>query len=152
MTHRAGQIVDAVASLVGARVTPTGIKVFTHRRLSLAADEDHLPAISIDFGEDQRAETKLMGSISSVLSVVCTAVVTAPLEQDIRLSLLSMRREIHRALMADARLGLGDFVVNTLYGGAAEPEILTDGESIVGVLASTWLVSYQMNTLDPGDD
>lgn len=144
-------MIEAVVSIIGARVTAAGGHVYAHRKLSLSSDENQLPAISVDFGEDQRADTKLIGSIGSILSVQTTAVVTALLEQDIRLQLLSLRREIHRAVMADARLGLS-FVINTLYGGAGEPEIMTDGESIVGALTSTWLAYYQMNLQDPGDD
>lgn len=152
MTHRADQILDRTVELVAARVTAKGHKVFKHRRLSLASEEDQLPAHSVDFGEDQRAENKFIGSINSVLTVQTTAVMQAATEPELKAALLEMRREQHRAVMADARLGLSDFVINTLYGGAAEPEILTDGESLTGILTSSWLVLYRMNTLDPGDD
>lgn len=151
MSHRAGQVIEAVASILSARVLPKGHKVYTHRRISLASEEDQLPAHSVDFGEDQRAESKFIGTIDSVLTVITTVVATAADEQALRTLLLDLRREQHRAVMADPKLGLA-FVVNTLYGGAEAPEILTDGEELVGVLASSWLVHYRMNPQDPGDD
>lgn len=151
MTHRANKIIEAVASALESRVLRLGHKVFTHRRLSLASEEDQLPAHSVDFGADERAQSVFMGSIDSVLTVKTTAVMSAATEQDLRLALLAARREQHRAVMADPKQGL-DFIVTTFYGGADEPEILTDGESLVGVLTSSWLVHYRMNVSDPGDD
>src|ERR1700741_718450 len=100
MTHRAEQVLDAVAELVRARVNASGnsaVKVLTHRRFTLDPEQDELPAISIDYGEDRPSESESLGSIYSTLSVECTAFVSSPLEAEIRKKLLELRAEIHRA-------------------------------------------------------
>lgn len=151
MTHRANQIVEAVASALESRVGPKGHKVFTHRKLSLASEEDQLPAHSVDFGADE-PEAENTSYLDSTLTVKTTAVISAATEQDLRLALLAARREQHRAVMADPKQGLA-FVITTMYGGAEEPEI-TEGnyEALVGTLASSWRITYRMNLTDPGDD
>jgi hypothetical protein len=147
VTHRAGQIVDAIAELLAARVSST-IKVFKHRRLSLADDQGELPAISVDFGEDQPAGDQPLRGINSVLNVVITGVAVAPTEDELREKLLVMR-EASDDLMDEhmhqiqPRLGL-TFVYGIGYGGAAAPDINADDESIVGSLASNWNVGYRM--------
>lgn len=154
MTHRAAEILDAVAALVLARVNASGnsgVKVFTHRRFTLDPEQDELPAISIDYGEDRPAESRSLSSIGSVLSVECTAIVMSPHEDELREKLLELRAEIHRAVMANPRLGLPDVVVSTFYGGAGAPAIEAEGEQLVGALTSTWLVRYQMSLSDPAN-
>jgi hypothetical protein len=154
VSHRAEQIVDAVASLVTARVQPTGVHVFTHRRLSLDPEQDEMPAISVDYGEDSRADGQTTRMIDSVLSVEVTAVVSEKDEYDCRTRLLALRREIHRAVMADQRLGFGaqGFVVTTSYGGASAPQLAASGRTIDGEIVTTWLVHYRMELTDPGND
>lgn len=153
MSHRAQQIVDAVASLITARVQAEGVHVFTHRRLSLDPEQDEMPAISVDYGEDARAQSQTTLAIDSVLSVETTVVVSEPDEFGCRTRLLDLRREIHRAVMAgDRRLGLPVFVVTTSYGGANAPSLFAEGKNIVGELTSTWLVLYRMELNDPGND
>jgi hypothetical protein len=153
--HRAAQILEAVASLVRARLdasgSHSGVKVFTHRRFTLDPEQDELPAISVDYGEDRRADSSVLSAISSTLTVECTAVVVAPLEYDLRTKLLELRAEIHRAVMANHRLGLPDVVSTTFYGGASAPAIDADGEHLVGELTSTWLVLYEMSLSDPAN-
>jgi len=148
--HRAQQIIDAVAALVRARVEASGVKVFTHRRFTLDPDQDELPAISVDYGEDRKAETTTLGSIDSVIEIQCTAVVASSLEDELRSKLLDLRAEIHRAVMANHRLGLL-FVSTTYYGGASAPAIDAEGEQLVGELTSTWLVLYEMSLSDPAN-
>lgn len=149
MAHRAEQIVDAIAAIIAARVQPPGAHVFTHRRLSVDPYQDELPLVSVDFGDDTPAADNTQ-FIDSVLTVPTTAVAVGPEERDVKLKLLELRREVHRAIMADPTLGLA-FVVYTNYGGAAEPVYETDGELLVGELTSNWFVHYRMNVLDPGD-
>lgn len=151
MTHRAAQVVDAIAALVRARVEASGVHVYTHRRLSLDPEQDELPGISIDYGEDRRSDSNsVLGLISSVLTVECTAVVVAPLEAEVRAQLLELRAEIHRAVMANPRLGLPDFVSTTFYGGAEKPGFAV-GAQIAGELTSSWLVHYEMSLTDPAN-
>ena len=154
MAHRAEEVLEAVASALRTRVEPKGSKVYLHRRLSLALEQDELSAYSVDYGEDRRIESQYMQMIDSELAVQVTAIVQAPTEYEVRQALLVMRREQHRAVMADIRQGFGaqGFVVTTRYGGAEAPEIGTDGEEIVGALTCTWLVHYRTDPDDPGND
>jgi hypothetical protein len=147
VTHRAGQIVDAVAELLTARVSST-IKVFKHRRLSMADDQGEMPAICVQFGEDAPAEDQPLRGINSVLSVIITVVAVAPTENELRQKLLEMR-EASDDLMDEhmhqiqPRLGL-TFVYGIGYGGAAAPDINADGEQPDGSIDSTWNVGYRM--------
>lgn len=149
MTHRAEQILTAVTAAIAARVEKTGVKVYTHRRLSLDPEQDELPAISVDYGEDRRADSQTLGTIASFLSVEVTAIVAKQTEPEAREQLLELRAEIHRAVMANPKQGIPDVVVSTYYGGAAAPEVDTDGEQIVAALTSTWIVHYRMDLADP---
>lgn len=150
--HKAGQIVERVVVILGARVGPKGSKVYGHRRLSLSLEQDELSAHSVDYGEDRAAEQRFTQMLDSVLAVQTTAMVACPTEKEVREALLDMRRQQHIAIMADQRLGLPNFVVTTRYGGAEPPEIAVDGEFIVGALTSTWLIHYRMELNDPGND
>jgi hypothetical protein len=152
VTHRAAQIIEAVASAVRTRVSASGAKVYEHRRLSLSLEQDEMSAYSVDFGEDRRLDSQFMQMIDSELAVQVTALVEKPTEAETREALLDMRREQHRAVMIAPRLGLQDFVIATRYGGAEAPEFLTDGENIIGALTSIWLVHYRMELTDPGND
>jgi len=149
VTHRADQIVDAVAEIVRARVSGMGIKVFTHRRASLAADQDELPAISVDIGAEQ-AVTQNTGFIDSLLRMPITSVVVAEDEPTARAQLLDLRRQAHIGLMLDQTLGLS-FVVSTTYGGVDDVETSVDGDVVVFSQTAPWLVYYRMNPQDPGD-
>lgn len=151
MTHRADQIIDAIVTAISAQVYATGVKVFAHRRYSLAADQDELPAISVDFGEDNPVDVDETGGyFDSLLSVPITSIVALPEEADVRAELLDLRRQSHIALMSDRTVGLS-FVINTHYGGAEPPEIDVDGDLVVGSLTGVWIVYYRMNISDPGD-
>jgi hypothetical protein len=152
MSHAVEQILDAVAVAIRALVEAKGQKVYIHRRSSLGLDQDELPAHSVDYGEDERLDTQYMDVIDSELSVQTTAMTSQPTEAEVRSALLDMRREQHRAIMANPRLGIGQIVVTTRYGGAEAPEIDTDGESVFGALTSVWLVHYQTALTDPGND
>lgn len=148
--HRADQVLNAIVTAITAAVQPTGVKVFAHRRLTLLADQDELPAISVDFGEDNPAQELTGGYFDSLLSCQITAVAVAREEADLKTELLDLRRRIHVALMADRTLGLS-FVVNTHYGGTEAPQIDASVDPIVGELVSVWNVYYRMNIADPGD-
>lgn len=150
MTHRADQIIAAVAAAVQTQAGGSGVKVYTHRASSLAADQDELPAYSVDYGEDRPGEILIAQVIRSQLEVLITAVVAGAVEEEVRTELLRLRREAHRAILSDATQGLA-FVLDTQYGGAAPPEFQDDGDKYVGALTSAWLVHYEMQYTDPGD-
>lgn len=151
MSHRAEQILTAVAAAISARMAAesSGVKVYKHRRFSLDPDQGELPGISVDYGEDRPAESRFMQVIDSVLSVEITAIVAETEERDARQSMLELRAAVHRAVMADPRFGIPQIVVTTMYAGAAAPEVDSDGERVFGALTSTWAVRYQMDLADP---
>ena len=150
MSHRAAQIIDAVAAAITA-TAPSGHKVFTHRRESLSEEQDELPAHSVDFGEDQPVEagsTHLDGTIGSLLTVNVTSVTTAVEEHLLRALLLEMRAEVHVAIKRTQDLEL-PFVIDTHYGGANPPEVDVSGDTLVGELTSVWGVRYEMPLHSP---
>lgn len=150
MTHRADQIIEAVAEIVRAQIGPAGANVFTHHRESLAGEQGQIPAISVDFGPDD-PEPENTQYIDSTLTVMVTAIAQASDVASVRRVLLGLRRKTHVALMADPKLGL-EFVIVTNYGPVSAPNVDTSGAVAVGSLAAAWLVTYRMNVLDPGDD
>jgi hypothetical protein len=154
MSHTVETILEAAAAAISGRVAAKGQKVYIHRRLSLDLDSDELSAHSVDYGEDERLDSQFMTMIDSELAVQTTAMTAAATEAEVRSALLDMRREQHRAIMADPRLGLGTQgpIVTTRYGGASAPEIAVDGEYVVGALTSVWLVHYHVPITDPGND
>lgn len=149
MSHRAQQIVDALVSLIDTQVASKGVKVYAHRRLSLSQDQDELPAISVDFGEDD-AQLEDNRDFHSLLDCEITSIVVGYDETDLKTQLLDYRRDSHIAITADRTLGLS-FVTRALYAGANEPEYVTDGEMFIGSLTSVWGVAYRMDIDDPGD-
>ena len=149
MTHRANQIIGAMVAAIEAQVGPTGAKVYAHRRLSLDPEQDEMPAISVDFGEDNPAQ-EVGDFFDSLLSCQISVIAVAHEEPDLKSELLDLRRQIHIGLMSDRTLGLS-FVVNTHYGGTEEPEIDIGGGLIAGALTNVWNVYYRMNISDPGD-
>jgi hypothetical protein len=139
-----------MVTAITAVVEPLGVRVYAHRRLSLAVDQDELPAISVDFGEDNPAQELTGAYFDSLLSVQIAAIAAASEETDLKTELLDLRRRIAVALMADRTLGLA-FVVNTHYGGTEAPQIDASVDPILGELVSVWNVYYRMNIADPGD-
>lgn len=149
MTHPVQTILDECASRTEARVQPKGTHVYKHRGDTLDAEQDELPAISFDYGDDSPDDEQPLAAIRSVLTVECRALVKAPTEKEVREKLIELRGEIHRAVMADRTLGHGQFVIGIAYGGASAPEIDATGDEVVGEQVSTWLVRYGMGLTDP---
>lgn len=149
--HRAAQIIDAIVARLQASAT-LGVNpenVFSHRTLSLAEDQDELPAETVNFGEDEPAEfTMLDGTFSSTLDVLTKAYFVGDDESAVRQALLAMRTETHKAINLRQTLGLS-FVMKVGYGGASAPEINTEGERCAGAQESRWPVTYFMDPADP---
>lgn len=150
--HRAEQILDAIVARLQASTT-LGINsqnVFPHRTLSLAENQDELPAITVKLGESQPAEelTMLDGSIGCVREILTKAYFVGEDEPTVTSALFVLLTEIHKAINLQQKLGLS-FVLKVGYGGDSEPEINTDGELCAGALQSRWLVIHWMNPSDP---
>lgn len=151
MTHRADQIIEAVTKAIESFV-PSTIKVYAHRRLSLAEDQDELPAISVDFGEDQPTgddgSSLMDGTIASLLTLNITGIATSFDEPQLRRQLLQIRAYVHGGIKQNHNVGL-PFVIDTHYGGANPPEFDVSSDMLVGELTSAWGVRYEMNLNNP---
>lgn len=151
MTHRADQILEAVADAIRSVVDST-VNVYVHRRDSLSDGESELPAISVDYGTDDAIGDGedaflLDGTIESLLTVNLTAAAVATDSPELRRKLLELRTLGHRGIRRQVQLL--PFVKGTHYGGANEPDVNTEGEQIVGELTSPWFVRYEMDPDNP---
>lgn len=158
MTHRVDQIVTAVASLLDTALTPSGVHVYTHRGDTLDAEQDELPAVSVDYGEfTVTGETE--DELYCTLDVPISLVVKMPTEAEARMERLSLAREIHRAIMASpgagmpwtVKLGLAFVITVHPLGWEKPPELNTGGESVVGELTTNWRIDFKTDVDDPGD-
>lgn len=155
MTHRADQIIDAIVSALQAQASlqVPSANIYAHRSLSLSEDQGELPAITVNFGEDDPVSdlgTDNLAFIDSLLAITITGFAVDPDEPVTRKALLSQRRYIHAAIMADQTLGLS-FVIGARYAGAGAPELDSSSEIIAGSLESRWQILYRMDIADPGD-
>lgn len=149
MSHRADDIIEQVANLLRAALTD-GTHVFTHRRLSLAADQDELPAVSVDFGAlGVDLQDPDEDYYDCTLTLPITSVAVEYDEKDLRQLLLSLARSIQSTLNATPLFSL-DYVFDTNFAGWDEPEIDVSGDVLVGALTCTWQVMFRMHFDDPG--
>lgn len=155
MTHRADQIIEAVAAALAASTT-LGIpsaNIFQHRTLSLADDQGELPAATVNFGDDDPVSdtgTDNFAFIDSLLDITVTLYVAGDNEAAVKRDLLDKRRRVHTALMTDDTLGLS-FCLGVRYGGATKPDLDATVERLVGAYETRWRVLYRQNITDPGD-
>lgn len=152
MSHRAAQIIDAIVARLRASAT-LGINpqnVFEHRTLSLAENQDELPALTVNGEEDSPANDydEMAGEIGSTLEVLTTVLVVDDDEPSVKRALFTARTETHKAINLNESLSL-DFVLKVEYGGAEGPQIDYVGERAVGSQQSRWLVTYHMHPDDP---
>lgn len=150
MTHRAEQIVDAIASAISSS-SFTG-SVYKHRALSLSESDGELPAVSVDFGEDEPADDDGAANLSyvdSLLTVETTIYLREDEEERVKVALNAARTAIHIAVMASPRDFGFEWVTGIAYGGADKPEFDAGAEFIAGTLVCRWQVRYRMNITDP---
>jgi len=144
-SHRAQQIVDAVAAALRAN-TSLQAAVYTHRTLSLAENEQELPAVSVTLGDDSPEEGSLR-KLASGLKLEVISFARADDEDALIRALLALRTQIHISMTTTPQFGLS-FVWSVEYGGASAPSVdLSDRLS--GSLVSTWIVHYYMELTDP---
>lgn len=150
--HRAEQIVDAIVALLATDSTIGG-PVYKHRALSLSAEDQELPAVSVAIGQDQPlAEYGVtnVAFVDSLLELVVTVACEADTESAAITELFRLRSEVHRTMMAGQRdFSLTTIVIDTRYGGAAAPVINTEGGRLAASLDTRWLVHYRTNISDP---
>jgi hypothetical protein len=151
VTHRAQQVIDAIAAELAANVN-LGASVFTNRVQSLSDPDQELPAVSVVYGSDSPLDASGASNfafLDSLLAVQTVAFVRELDEQAALARLLELRRQIHITLMAsDRSQGLG-FVIDTRYAGADAPALDAAGSFVAARLVVSWAVHYRMNISDP---
>ena len=151
MSHRAQQIVDAIAAELAANAS-LGASVFTNRVQSLSNPDQELPAVSVVYGTDTPLDDDGSSNFSffdSLIVVQTIAFVSEEDEETALSKLLDLRRQIHITLMSDRSQGLS-FVTNTRYQGADAPALDVTAGAVSGRLIVQWAVHYRMNISDPG--
>ncbi len=152
MTHRAEQIVEAVATAIRARLGPKGWHVYTHRADTLDPEQDEMPAISVDIGplSVDDGEDVDVDWLDCTLSMPILVMQSGTDEKSVRASLFDGVSQIQIALKADISLGLSpDFIVALSVLGWDEPAIDAGVSPLVGNLQSNWAVKFRMHKEDP---
>jgi hypothetical protein len=126
--------------------TDAGAEVF--RKRVRAVSEDDLPIINIVMGLDDQMPFSNVTFQDSMLEVVTELMTSAVGEDTIEPALNELRRQVHKALMADTQLGL-NFVHLIVPSGAKKPEPRGLGDLTVTVQEVTWKVTYRTLIQDP---
>jgi len=149
--HRAEQILQATAALVAAQ-SGLDAAVFTHRTLSLSADDQEIPAVCVNDGDDDPLGEQGYNNLSFIDSVVqlkLTLYAQGSSQAEVAAELDRLRVVVHKAMLQSPRdLGLS-FVMAIGYGGAAEAEYSTEGSPLAGSRECAFSVMYRMNLTDP---
>lgn len=146
MSHRAQQIIDAIAAAQASN-TDLRANVEPNRVRSLSEENDELDALAVNYGADTPEDSDF-DSFRSSLDVVLTGYCVGDSEREVLEKLLELRRQSHIAMMADMTFGLS-FVWETAYGGADAPAVQKLNR-FIGALSSRWVVRYIVNKSDPG--
>lgn len=144
--HRAQQTFNDVFERVQSRMEPKGWHGYKHRRESLSAEQDELPAFSQDEGGDNPAAVDVTGEFRSILTLEFRVIVQAPTLDELHDKLNEARSDIHIAVRQSSSLG---FVLWTDYGGAPEPPAISAGSQLTAERVFVWLVLYSMDLDDP---
>lgn len=149
--HRAEQIVQAAKSAIATQ-SGIGASVRAHDSMELNAEDQELPAVSVNEGEDSPPDedgSANLGYVDSILQLKLVLKCQGSTQQEVSTELFRLRAVTHRAMLAAPRtLGL-DFVFGIRYGGASEPEYSTDGSPLAGRMECAFSVPYRMNLTDP---
>lgn len=149
--HRAEQILQAAATAIAAQ-SGIAASVRTHDSLPLSAEDQELPAVSVNQGEDSPTDDDGFGNLAFIDSLSQLKLVLkaqGSTQQEVATELVRLRVVTHKAMMASPRtLGLS-FVMGIQYGGASEPEYTTEGSPLAGRMECAFSVLYRMNLTDP---
>ena len=141
--HAAQAIYDAFVTKVTG-LTKTGTNVHKSNPYAIIA----LPAINVLLAQDQVQEHLSSGKTTSKINVVTEVRVKVTGDQIVA-DLLTIREQIHIAIMADTTLGLSH-VIDCLPTGATPPEITGDHETPAATMQIGWEVTYRTSTNNPG--
>lgn len=149
--HREEQIIQAAKTAIES-FTGINAEVLAHSTLSLNADDQELPAVTINNGPDASVDDDGYGNLAFIDSLVEISIglyAQGSTQQEVASELDRLRVVVHKALLASPRtLGLS-FVMGIRYGGAEAPEYSTDGSPLAGRRICTFAVSYRMGIEDP---
>lgn len=149
MATRYETLIDTVVAKIGADVAVDSTKVFANRVADL--NDTEMPAYNVVLGPD--APLSELGATNVayidwqlILFVDCYV---RSILADVDAVFLDMRRNVHRALMADHTQGLA-FVMTTIPGGADEPNLDDEGDrkSIVYRLNWGFQIRTSINSLE----
>lgn len=147
MATRFEQIIDALVPILEADAAITVGSV--HRQRASAFNDVDLPAYNIVYGPDEPLgelgpDNMAFIDWAMVVFIDCyersSAVDVDNLFQD-------MRRNIHRAIMADVTLGLA-FVITTIPQGAEEPLVDDSGEKKNMIYRTNWIFRLRTSIAD----
>ena len=119
----------------------------TVKEITTGARHSHdYPSISVLIGPDDVAN-KNSAFINWELTVY-TDITISSTDEDVDALAQNVRKEIHKALMADYTLGL-DFVTEVDPIGQQEPKRSDDSDFYSSVTSVAWLVRYRTSVADP---
>ncbi len=138
MATRIEQLLDAIETNLGADVSVDATKVFRNRVADL--NDTELPGYNLRLGPDAPIDELGATNVAFIDwdQVIFIDCYERAITENVDAVFLNMRRNIHRALMADVTQGLG-FVMLSIPGGAEEPLIDDSGERKNMVYRTNWL-------------
>lgn len=147
MATRIEQLLGALETNLGADVSIDAAKVFRNRVADL--NDTDLPAYNLRLGPDSPISELGASNVAfidwdQVIFIDCYE--RAQVE-NVDSIFLNMRRNVHRALMADVSQGLV-FVTTTVPGGAEEPMIDDSGERKNMVYRTNWIFRLRTSIAD----
>lgn len=147
MATRIEQLLDAIETNLGADADIDAAKVYRNRVADL--NDTELPGYNIRLGPDSPISELGPSNVAfidwdQVIFIDCYE--RAHVENVDRI-FLEMRRNVHRALMADVTQGLG-FVTTSVPGGAEEPMIDDSGERKNMVYRTNWIFRLRTSIAD----
>jgi hypothetical protein len=148
--HRALAIVEAMVALLVEDTVQA--KVFENGVITLDDKDQELPAIDVSVGADQPTSETGVENLSFIDSLVEIKVVLyakASTKKELMQELMRLRSASHQIILAGDRTQGLAYVIDTRYGGAAEPDVNTDGSRITGKLETSYSVYYRMSVSTP---
>ena len=138
MATRVETLIDALVTILEADAAISTGSVYRSRTAAFADSE--LPAYSIEIGQDVPLNPLGPDNVRFIdweqtIFVDCYAKSIATAVDSV---FLNMRRNVHRALMADVTQGLS-FVMTTIPVGAEEPILDDAGEQKTMVYRTSWV-------------
>ncbi len=142
--HRAEQIAERLAVILNNLPT-TGENIFKGRVHAL--DDSKIPALAF-YADSETPIDEYSNTLTDRLLMFIIEGFVKTTDAAIDTQLNQIRKEVTIAINADRKLGLPDFVIDTLQG---EANYVLDGEGdrAIGVISTQWAVQYRHSTLDP---